>query len=94
MKICHNLNFFKGQEKGELQFSHWSVHAHFTLVSPIKCAFNYVIAQGPFVLKTLFAFGRLQSSLPKALKPLFAPHPLDFIKIGYLKASSDTFADY
>jgi hypothetical protein len=36
----------------------------------------------------LFAFGRLQSSLPKALKPFFAPHPLDFIEIGYLKASS------
>jgi hypothetical protein len=43
---------------------------------------------------TIFAFGRLQSSLPKALKPLFAPTPLDFIEIGYLKASSDTFADY
>jgi hypothetical protein len=42
----------------------------------------------------IFAFGRLQSSLPKALKPRLAPTPLDFIEIGYLKASYDTFADY
>jgi hypothetical protein len=46
----------------------------------------------------LFAFGRLQSSLPKALESLFdPPHPPstppDFIEIGYSKVSYDTFLD-
>jgi hypothetical protein len=42
---------------------------------------------------TFFAFGRLQSSLPKALESLFDPPPLpppDFINIGCLKAFCDT----
>jgi hypothetical protein len=46
----------------------------------------------------IFAFGRLQSSLPKALESLFDPPPLhptppDFIEIGYSKVSYDTFLD-
>jgi hypothetical protein len=42
-----------------------------------------------------FAFGRLQSSLPKALESLFDPPstPPDFIEIGYSKVSYDTFLD-
>jgi hypothetical protein len=43
----------------------------------------------------LVAFGRLQSSLPKALESLFdqPSTPWDFIEIGYLEVSYDTFLD-
>jgi hypothetical protein len=54
-------------------------------------------AATPFVhLKPIFAFGRLQSSLPKALESLFDPppsSPQDFIEISYSKVSYDTFLD-
>jgi hypothetical protein len=51
---------------------------------------------GMLAKTVLFAFGRLQSSLPKALESLFdPPHPTppDFIEIGYSKVSYDTFLD-
>jgi hypothetical protein len=45
----------------------------------------------------VFAFGRLQSSLPKALEshfdPTLPPSPPDFIEIGYEKDPYDTFDD-
>jgi hypothetical protein len=47
-------------------------------------------------LNAFFAFGRLQSSLPKALESLFDPPPStprDFNEIGYLKGFYDTFLD-
>jgi hypothetical protein len=42
---------------------------------------------------SVFAFGRQQSCLPKALESLFAHPPTlsDFIEIGYKIASYDTF---
>jgi hypothetical protein len=42
----------------------------------------------------IFAFGRQESSLPKALESLFDPTlPPDFIEIGYSKVFYDTFID-
>jgi hypothetical protein len=61
----------------------------------IRLKENLSRLKGVHKVLELFAFGRLQSSLPKALESLFDPPstPPDFIEIGYSKVSYDTFLD-
>jgi hypothetical protein len=59
-----------------------------------KCVCLRTLRASFYLDSLLFAFGRLQSSLPKALESLFDPPPStppDFIEIGYSKVSYDTF---